>query len=72
MIFKLLILRIEDQSEQYYSYIEKEALPYFLSISNAMFTNRFGKQLYQYYVETEQYEKAVQVSNIFIESIPCE
>lgn len=72
MIFKLLILRIEDQNEQYYSYIEKEALPYFLSISNAMFTNRFGKQLYQYYVETEQYEKAVQVSNIFIESIPCE
>ncbi|WP_404322919.1 helix-turn-helix domain-containing protein [Cytobacillus firmus] len=72
IIFKLLILRIEEQSEQYYRYIEYEALPYFLSISNAMFTNRFGKQLYQYYVETEQYEKAVQVSNIFIESIACE
>ena len=69
ILFKLLIYRIEDKLDQYYSFIEKDALPYFKSNKHATLTNRYCKQLYYHFVEMKQYEKAVQISNIFMDAI---
>lgn len=69
ILFKLLIYRIEDRLDLYYNFIENDALPYFKSNKHATLTNRYGKQLYNHFVEKEQYEKAVQVSNIFMDAI---
>jgi HTH-type transcriptional regulator, quorum sensing regulator NprR len=67
--FKLLVYRIEENHEQYYSFIEQEALPFFEAADMRIFLNRFGKELYFYYVNQKHYEKAVQVSNLLIDSI---
>jgi HTH-type transcriptional regulator, quorum sensing regulator NprR len=72
ILFKLLIYRMEGDDEKYYSFIEKEALTYFESGQSELLRNRYGKELYHYYVKTEQYEKAVQVSNLLIDSIISE
>ncbi|MEH6991677.1 helix-turn-helix transcriptional regulator [Neobacillus drentensis] len=72
IVFKLLIYRIEENYEQYYQFIEKEALPYFESSKSEMLKKRFGKELYQYYVKKEQYDKAVQLSNHLIDTIQSE
>jgi len=72
IVFKLLILQIEENYEQYYQYIEKEALPYFESSKSEMLKKRFGKELFHYYMKVEQYEKAVQISNQLIEAIQSE
>ncbi|MFJ7935640.1 helix-turn-helix domain-containing protein [Sporosarcina sp. NPDC096371] len=69
ILFRLLIYRIEGELDQYYSFIEKEALPYFESNNHAALTNRYGKQLYHHFVKLKQYEKAVQISNIFMDAI---
>ncbi|MDQ0857867.1 hypothetical protein [Bacillus sp. V2I10] len=67
-LFQLLIYRIEDKLDQYYSFIERDALPYFQSYNNTMYINKYAKQLYNYNVETEQYEEAVNVSKIFMDT----
>lgn len=72
IVFKLLIHRIEENDEQYYQCIEEEALPYFTSSNSELLTNRYGKELYHHYVETEQYEKIVQIANLLIGSINAE
>ncbi|MCP3738420.1 helix-turn-helix domain-containing protein [Rossellomorea sp. BNER] len=68
-IFKLLIYRVEDQLDKFYSFIEKEALPYFQLIKNSAFTNHYAKQLYNHYIEMEQYEKAGQISTFLRDDI---
>jgi HTH-type transcriptional regulator, quorum sensing regulator NprR len=72
IVFRLLILQIEENDELYYQLIEKEALPYFESTKSEMLKNRFGKELYHYYVKMEQYDKAVQISNQLIEAVQSE
>lgn len=63
ILFKLLILAIEDQIDQYYSYLEKKALPYFKLNEYYHWINIFGKKLFTHYAETEQPLKAFQLSN---------
>lgn len=67
--FKLLVYRIEENHEQYYSFIEQEALPFFEAAEMKTFKNRFGKELYLYYVNHKQFEKAVQISFLLVDSI---
>ncbi|PGM48853.1 helix-turn-helix transcriptional regulator [Bacillus sp. AFS053548] len=65
--FKMLIYRIEDNIEQYYKYIEQDALPYFQSMKYSMWINKYAKELYSHYIDTEQYEKVAKISNILVE-----
>jgi HTH-type transcriptional regulator, quorum sensing regulator NprR len=68
-LFKLLIYRIENKLEQYYGYIENDALPYFQSNKHTLMINRCAKELYNHYIEIEQYEKAARISKVFIDTV---
>ncbi|KON85991.1 hypothetical protein AF332_03635 [Sporosarcina globispora] len=69
ILFKLLIYRIENKLDQYYSFIEKDALPYLKLNDHTSLINMYAKQLYNFYMEKEQYEKVAQVSTILIEGV---
>lgn len=69
ILFKLFIYRIEDNHDQYYSFIEKNALPYFQSNQHTIMIKNYVKQLYEHYMEIEQYEKAARISRICMETI---
>ncbi|WP_088014279.1 helix-turn-helix domain-containing protein [Gottfriedia acidiceleris] len=64
--FKILMYRLEDDIEKYFKYIEEDALPYFQSMNFTLWTNKYAKELYDHYKETEQYEKIAEISNIFV------
>lgn len=66
IIYKLLIFRIDNNLEQYYNFIEKDALPYFQLNEHTLFINKYAKELYDYYVEKEHHEKVAQISKILI------
>lgn len=66
-LFQLLIFQVEGETDSYYVYLEKEALPFFLSYNQINRINKFGKKLFHYFSDTKQYEKAVQVSHTFIQ-----
>ncbi|MEI5907757.1 helix-turn-helix domain-containing protein [Bacillus spongiae] len=63
-LFKLLKLKAEGTTDKYYGFIEKQAFPQFSSRKHILFMKRFGKQLYDYYVETNQHIKAIEISNM--------
>lgn len=69
LLFKLLHLAINDNGEQYFNYIEKTALPYFKSRNHTVLMKRYGKQLYTYYVEIKEYEKAIHISNFLLDDV---
>jgi HTH-type transcriptional regulator, quorum sensing regulator NprR len=71
-IFKLLIYRIEDNLEQYYFFLENNALPYFQSNKYSFFINDYAKQLYNHYMKIEKYDKAAKISSVFTEGLPFE
>lgn len=62
-LFELFSLRMDNKSDDYFSYLENKALPYFFETKNVLLIERFGKVLYEYYVESEEFKKAVQLSN---------
>lgn len=66
ILFKLVILNIDKQMDQYYTFLEKNALPYFKESNSTRWIHLFGRKLYDHYVETEQPLKAFHISNIFI------
>ncbi|MED1205758.1 helix-turn-helix domain-containing protein [Heyndrickxia acidicola] len=68
-LFKLLSYRLEEKGEEYFQFLEKKALPYFRSNKHMVLTNRHGKELYHYFVNKKEYEKAVQVSAILLENV---
>lgn len=68
-LYKLLIFRIEGEIDQYYNFMEKDALPYIKAHSHTLWINIFAKQLYTYYMEKEQYEKAAKTSKIFADHV---
>ncbi|MFD1359905.1 helix-turn-helix domain-containing protein [Fictibacillus halophilus] len=68
-LFNLLIYKIKNQYDLYYDYLEGTALPFFLSNNQFTMIDKFGKQLYQQFMDTKQYEKAAQVSSLFINRI---
>jgi HTH-type transcriptional regulator, quorum sensing regulator NprR len=63
ILFELFSLRMDNKSDDYFSYLENKALPYFFETKNVLLIERFGKVLYEYYVESEEFKKAVQLSN---------
>ena len=69
-LFNLLINRIENKLDQYYSFIEDFALPYFQSNKHTMMINRYAKELYHHYMEIEHFEKAARISKNLINSEP--
>ncbi|GIN85860.1 hypothetical protein J6TS2_22460 [Heyndrickxia sporothermodurans] len=69
ILFKLVMLNIENQLDKYYNYLEKYVLPYFKKNNEIRWINRFGKKLYDHYVETEQPLKAYDISSIFMSTI---
>lgn len=66
ILFTLLILRISNEIEEYYQYIEETALPFFRSHHHTTHATKYGKQLYNYYVKIKHYEKAVETADMFI------
>ncbi|MGM0854743.1 MAG: helix-turn-helix domain-containing protein [Bacillota bacterium] len=69
LVFKLLILLIENKLNQYYTFIEKDALPYFQLNKHTVFINKYAKELYNHYMEREHYQKAAQISKTLIDPI---
>ncbi|UOY91112.1 helix-turn-helix domain-containing protein [Ectobacillus sp. JY-23] len=69
LLFQLLLYRIEGAEEAYYEVLEKQAFPYFVSNRHMTLLHRYGKQLYEYYANSKQYEKAVAITAIFMEPI---
>ncbi|MEH7374514.1 helix-turn-helix domain-containing protein [Neobacillus drentensis] len=68
ILFKLLIYRIENKLDQYYSFIEENALPYFQSNKHLIMKNSYAKELYNHYMKIEQYEKVARISKILIDT----
>ncbi|MCP3738425.1 helix-turn-helix domain-containing protein [Rossellomorea sp. BNER] len=69
LVFKLLILLTENKLNQYYTFIEKDALPYFQLNNHTIFINKYAKELYDHYMESEHYQKAAQISKVLIDPI---
>ncbi|MEH7013828.1 helix-turn-helix transcriptional regulator [Neobacillus niacini] len=66
ILFTLLIFRISNDFDEYYHYIEETALPFFRSHHHVTHANKYGKLLYNYFVEMKHYEKAVETGDMFI------
>ncbi|MCR8850383.1 helix-turn-helix domain-containing protein [Rossellomorea sp. SC111] len=58
-LFELFSLQKNQCRDEYVSYLEKEALPHFLETNNLLLIERYGKVLYEHYVEMEQLDRAI-------------
>ncbi|MDX8289290.1 helix-turn-helix transcriptional regulator [Metabacillus indicus] len=67
ILFTLLCYKIKNAFKEYYLYIEESGLPFFQTNNQKTMIDKFGKQLYTHYTETEQYEKAVRIADGFIQ-----
>ncbi|MFB7138163.1 helix-turn-helix domain-containing protein [Gottfriedia sp. NPDC056225] len=68
ILFNLLILRFNKDLDEYYKYLEQTAFPFFKSHHHVTHLTKYAKLLYNYYVTTKQYEKAVQTGDMFVNS----
>ncbi|UOY91199.1 helix-turn-helix domain-containing protein [Ectobacillus sp. JY-23] len=69
VVFELLMHQSKGDPERYYTFLQHTALPLFQSSKHVGMINEYGQALYQYYRQTEQHEKAVQIADIFMENI---
>jgi HTH-type transcriptional regulator, quorum sensing regulator NprR len=58
-LFELFSLKKDQRRDEYVSYLEREALPYFIETKNLLLIDRYGKELYKHYVEREQLNNAI-------------
>ncbi|PFA67284.1 transcriptional regulator [Bacillus sp. AFS015802] len=58
-LFQLFSRRMNNSCDEYITYLEQEALPYFLEKKNVLLIERYGKVLFKHYVEKEQLTKAI-------------
>ncbi|MET3730089.1 transcriptional regulator with XRE-family HTH domain [Fictibacillus halophilus] len=65
-LFQLHLHILKGELDAYFSYLEKVALPFFQAHNQFSRIDKFGKQLYHYYADTKQYEKAVKISALFL------
>ncbi|MGM0806762.1 MAG: helix-turn-helix domain-containing protein [Bacillota bacterium] len=65
-LFQLHLFIIKGETDAYFSYLENIALPFFQAHNQFSRIEKFGKQLYHYYADTKQYEKAVEISALFL------
>lgn len=61
-LLKVFKLKIEDKHIGYYTFLAEEAIPLFLETNNQFYSEQYGKKLYKYYLETEQFQKAIELS----------
>ncbi|GGI15652.1 helix-turn-helix domain-containing protein [Gottfriedia solisilvae] len=66
ILIKLFKLKAEKNDSKYYQFLVDEALPYFYSTNNNFYIEQYGKQLYLYYIETNQYQKATELAQSVI------
>lgn len=69
ILFTLLILSIENNTNEYIQYIEKTAFPYFKSRKHTVQMKRYGKMLYDHYLEMKEFEKAIEFSNLLLNEL---
>ncbi|WP_088069307.1 helix-turn-helix domain-containing protein [Gottfriedia luciferensis] len=69
ILFTLLILSIENNTNEYIQYIEKTAFPYFQSRKHTVQMKRYGKVLYDHYLEIKEFEKAIEFSNLLLNEL---
>ncbi|MDQ1146568.1 transcriptional regulator with XRE-family HTH domain [Bacillus sp. SORGH_AS 510] len=69
ILLKLLLYSIDKNDANYFHYIEKTALPYFIERKHNVLMKRYGKELYTKYVENGEFEKAIEVSNLLLEDV---
>jgi HTH-type transcriptional regulator, quorum sensing regulator NprR len=62
ILLKLFRLKAEENYFQYYQFLNDEALPYFYQTNNKFYVDQFGKVLYNYFIETDQYQRAAELS----------
>ncbi|KQL41311.1 hypothetical protein AN960_04845 [Bacillus sp. FJAT-25509] len=67
ILFRLLIYLIEDKLDQYYIFMEKTALIYLQSVSNMVVFKTYVEKLYNNYIETKNYAKAINLSKFILE-----
>lgn len=65
ILFRLLSLKLRDQKLEFYAYLEQVAFPYFKEEKHLLLKDRYGKVLYEHYVESNQLEKTLQVAGHF-------
>jgi len=64
-LFKLLSLNCKKNRRQYYDFLEKVAIPQFVSTNNVSCYEQYGRKLYKYYIELEQYKEAIELDDYF-------
>ncbi|WP_077328714.1 helix-turn-helix domain-containing protein [Virgibacillus siamensis] len=65
-LFLLLKVQAEEQIEEYFRLIENKALPLFITSRHVSLIKRYGKLLYEYFVETNQHYKALETSKLLV------
>jgi hypothetical protein len=67
-IFNLHILTIQDQKDDYYQYLEYKATPYFNKIDMQQVTEHYQIQLFDYYMENQEMNKANSLAKSIIDN----
>ncbi|GGJ56897.1 helix-turn-helix domain-containing protein [Virgibacillus salexigens] len=68
-VFLLHYYTIFDQEKQYYHYLTEKALPYFKEHGFFVTMKRYEKELFNYFLKTEQWERAVQTADNIINKV---
>jgi hypothetical protein len=66
--FTILILTIQDQKDDYYQYLEYKATPYFNKIGMQQVTEHYQIQLFDYYMENQEMNKANSLAKSIIDN----
>ncbi|MDF2038417.1 helix-turn-helix domain-containing protein [Cytobacillus oceanisediminis] len=64
--FKLLLYLINNQQSEYFCYLSSEALPYFKKCGYVTLVQRYEKELFNYYLKTDEKGKALELADILI------
>lgn len=67
VIFKLHKYAILKREKQYYRYIEKKALPLLTAQGHVLLTQRYMKELLQYYSHNENTEEALKIATFLVD-----
>ncbi|QKE72420.1 helix-turn-helix domain-containing protein [Arthrobacter citreus] len=68
-LFMLLKLNFESNKQRYFDFLSEIAIPQFKSTNNLSYYGQYGKKLYSYYIENNQYKKAIELELEFSSTI---
>ncbi|MFF3024877.1 helix-turn-helix domain-containing protein [Gottfriedia sp. NPDC057948] len=60
-LFMLLKLNCERNQKEYYKFLSEVAIPQFKSTNNISYYEQYGKKLYSYYIQSNQFENAIEL-----------